>query len=59
MVSWLNVVCLVLVTTLTALFYVRSAGPAALEQKIGPSANARCGRYRMPAFLPRRGEVGS
>ncbi len=46
MIAWLNVVCLVAVTILTALFYVKSAGPAALEQRIGPAAYARCGRYR-------------
>ena len=46
MIAWLNVICLVAVTVLTAVFYVKSAGPAALEQKIGPAAYARCGRYR-------------
>jgi protein-S-isoprenylcysteine O-methyltransferase Ste14 len=51
MVAWLNVGCLVLVTALTLLFYVMSAGPAALEQKIGPAAYARCGRYRAVAMV--------
>ena len=46
MIAWLNVVCLVAATILTALFYVKSACPAALEQRIGPAAYARCGRYR-------------
>jgi len=35
-----------LATILTVFYYVKSAGPAALEQKIGPTAYARCTRYR-------------
>ena len=51
MIAWLNVVCLVAATILTALFYVKSAGPAALEQRIGPAAYARCGRYRAVSMV--------
>jgi protein-S-isoprenylcysteine O-methyltransferase Ste14 len=46
MIAWLNVGCLLLVTALTALFYIQSAGPAALAQRIGPAAFRRCGWYR-------------
>ncbi|MEJ2359281.1 MAG: methyltransferase [Deinococcales bacterium] len=46
MIAWTNVVVLVLATCLTALTYVKSAGPAALERKIGNVAYARCTRYR-------------
>lgn len=51
MIAWLNIVCLVAATILTALFYVKSAGPAALEQRIGPAAYARCGRYRAVSMV--------
>ena len=47
MIAWLNVFCLVLATALTAVLYIKSVGPAALEQKIGPPAYARCTRYRV------------
>lgn len=51
MVAWLNFVCLVVATVLTGLFYVRSAGPAALERRIGPAAYARCGWYRATSMV--------
>jgi len=51
MIARLNVLCLVVATVLTAVFYVRSVGPAALEQRIGPSAYGRCGRYRAVAMV--------
>ncbi len=51
MIAWLNVVCLVAATAMTALFYVKSAGPAALAQRIGPAAYARCGWYRAVAMV--------
>lgn len=47
MVAWINVGVLVVSTILTARFYVKSVGPAALEKRIGPRAYARCSRYRM------------
>ena len=52
MIAWLNVIVLVLSTLLTLLFYVWSAGPAALEKKIGPAAYQRCTWYRwLSAFF--------
>lgn len=32
-------------------FYIKSVGPAALEQKIGEKAYAKCGRYRVIASI--------
>ena len=46
MIAWVNFIILLLATILTVFYYVKSAGPAALEQKIGPSAYAKCTRYR-------------
>jgi protein-S-isoprenylcysteine O-methyltransferase Ste14 len=46
MIAWANVVVLLLATLLTVVCYVRSAGPAALEQKIGTAAYGQCTRYR-------------
>ena len=46
MIAWLNGFVLVLSTLLTLLFYVWSAGPAALEKRIGPAAYRRCTWYR-------------
>lgn len=47
MIAWINFIILLLATILTVFYYLKSAGPAALEQKIGPVAYARCTRYRM------------
>jgi protein-S-isoprenylcysteine O-methyltransferase Ste14 len=46
MIAWLSLAVLVLSTLLTLLFYVWSAGPAALERKIGAAAYRRCTWYR-------------
>ena len=46
MIAWLNFLVLLLATPLTAAFYIMSAGPAALERRIGHKAYARCTRYR-------------
>jgi protein-S-isoprenylcysteine O-methyltransferase Ste14 len=48
MIAWINAAVLVAATALTVVFYVKSVGPAALEQRIGPSGDAwaRCARYR-------------
>jgi len=46
MIAWTNFVVLLLATLLTAFFYIISAGPAALERKIGVKAYAKCTRYR-------------
>ena len=34
-VSWINFIVLVISTILTLFYYVKSAGPAVLEQRIG------------------------
>jgi protein-S-isoprenylcysteine O-methyltransferase Ste14 len=46
MIAWINFVVLLLASILTVVYYVKSAGPAALEKKIGESAYAKCTRYR-------------
>ena len=46
MIAWINFVVLLLATILTVVYYLKSAGPAALEKKIGPSAYAKCTHYR-------------
>ena len=46
MIAWINVAVLLVATLLTLFFYVKSAGPAALEKRIGSEAYARCTRYR-------------
>lgn len=51
MVNWINFATLLVSTVLTLVFYVRSVGPAALEQKIGPAAYARCTRDRAIAAV--------
>ena len=47
MIAWINLAVLVLSTLLTLVFYVMSAGPAALEKRIGPDAYGRCACYRL------------
>ena len=49
MISWVNVAVLALSTLLFLYFYVRSAGPATLEAKIGARAYPLCTRYRFVA----------
>ncbi len=51
MIAWFNLALLVAATLLTFYFYVRSAGPAALEKKIGPTAYDRCTRFRIIASI--------
>ena len=51
MIAWVNLVVLLLSTLGVLVFYTKSAGPAALEKKIGPAAYARCTRYRFIASL--------
>jgi len=46
MIAWINFICLLLSTAGILYFYLKSVGPAALEQKIGPSAYQRCTVYR-------------
>jgi protein-S-isoprenylcysteine O-methyltransferase Ste14 len=47
MIAWINFIILLLASILTEVYYLKSAGPAALEQKIGAVAYARCTRYRI------------
>ena len=51
MIEWINFLILVISTVLMAFFYVRSVGPAKLEQKIGEKAYKRCGNYRIIASI--------
>lgn len=51
MIAWMNVAVLIISTLLCLYFYLKSVGPAALEQKIGPCAYAKCARYRLIASL--------
>ncbi len=46
MIAWLNLAILLLATFLTLFYYIKSAGPAVLEKKIGVAAYAKCTRYR-------------
>ncbi len=47
MVALANIAVLVVSSVVFTVFYVMSARPAALEKEIGPSAYARCARYRL------------
>lgn len=51
MIAWSNFTILVISALLTLYFYVQSAGPAALEKKIGLLAYKKCTRYRLIAAL--------
>lgn len=51
MISWINVVVLIVATVLILYFEVKSAVPVALEKKIGAIAHTRCTRYRVIASL--------
>ncbi|RME46692.1 MAG: hypothetical protein D6791_07630 [Chloroflexi bacterium] len=51
MIAWTNFAVLIVSAVLCLYFYVKSAGPAALEQKIGPAAYPKCTRYRMLASI--------
>ena len=51
MIPWLNVLCLVVARALTAVLYIKSVGPAALEQQVGPAAYDRCTRYRVASMV--------
>lgn len=49
MIPWINLIILIIATKLLLYFYVKSAGPAALEQRIGERAWWRCTIYRFLA----------
>ncbi|MFX1376384.1 MAG: methyltransferase family protein [Promethearchaeota archaeon] len=51
MLEWINFIILIVSTTLMAFFYIKSVGPAALEQKIGLTAYTRCAYYRIIASI--------
>lgn len=51
MIEWINFIILVISTALMAFFYIKSVGPAKLEQKIGESAYNKCGKYRIIASI--------
>jgi len=48
-IAWVNFAALVVSALLFLYFYVKSAGPAALERKIGEAAYAKCKQYRLIA----------
>jgi protein-S-isoprenylcysteine O-methyltransferase Ste14 len=50
-IEWINFAVLILSTLLILVFYVKSAGPATLAQKIGEAAYKRCTIYRMLAGI--------
>ncbi len=51
MIAWINLGVLLISTLLTILTYMKSAGPAALEKKIGPEAYKVCTRYRIASGI--------
>ncbi len=51
MISWINFIILIISTLLMANFYIKSVGPAQLEQKIGDKAYIKCGNYRIIASI--------
>jgi hypothetical protein len=51
MLAELNVSLMVISSLLFLYFYVKSVGPAALEQKMGEAAYRRCGWYRIIASV--------
>jgi methanethiol S-methyltransferase len=51
MIAWINFVVLLVATLLVLYLELKSAKPAALEEKIGAVAYDRCTRYRMLASL--------
>jgi len=46
-IPWINFAALITSSLLFTVFYVKSVGPAALEQRIGDSAYQRCATYRL------------
>ena len=51
MTAWINFTVLIISTSLCLVFYVKSAGPAALEKKIGAIAYKKCTQYRMVSAI--------
>ena len=50
-VAWINFAIMLVTGAIFPWLYIKSVGPAALEQKIGERAYAVCGRYRMAAVV--------
>ncbi len=51
MIAWINFISMIVSALLCGYFYVKSAGPAALEKKIGEIAYRRCSHYRLIAAI--------
>ena len=51
MIEWINFAVLVLSTLGFTYFYIKSVGPAALEEKKGEAAYKRCMQYRLVASV--------
>lgn len=51
MIAWINFAVLIVSSILFTVFYVKSVGPAALEQRIGEAAYQRCATYRQIASI--------
>ncbi|MGB2853630.1 MAG: isoprenylcysteine carboxylmethyltransferase family protein [Dehalococcoidia bacterium] len=51
MIAWINLASMVVSVILCLYFYVKSAGPAALEEKIGETAYRKCTQYRIIASI--------
>ena len=49
MIELINFLILIISTALMSFFYIKSIGPAKLEEKIGEIAYKRCGNYRIIA----------
>ena len=49
MIAWINFALLIVSALLFLYFYVKSVSPAALEEKLGEAAYAKCMRYRLIA----------
>lgn len=51
MIAWINLIIMIASALLCLFFYVKSAGPAALEKKIGPIAYRKCTQYRIVSAI--------
>jgi len=51
MVAWSNVILMLWTALFACYFYCKSAGPAALEKKIGEIAYKKCSRYRFVSLV--------
>ena len=50
-IAWINFASMIICAILCLYFYVKSAGPAALEEKIGETAYRKCTQYRIIASI--------